>query len=105
MVTVAKWFQHGHTSLIQYTMDWTQWLADGESLVSAEWTASDEGVVIGDGAENGPAPTVFETNGRNYASVWVGAAENQATYTLTCRVTTSNGQIEEESIGIAAIDR
>jgi len=105
MVKIANRFGHGHTSLIHYTFDWTEWLAAGETLASAEWTADDPTLTIGDGAGNGPAPTVFESDGRQYAMVWIGDAEVGKQYVLTCRATTSIGQIDEESVLIVGVDR
>lgn len=114
-VLIAKTFKHGTDSELEYTLEWTKWLAsDGgvngaDSIVSSEWSA-DEGVVIGNGSNGLPAPSTFtvESGGkiRHFATCWVkGPLTEDLRYKLTNRVTTALGRVEEETIALHAVDR
>lgn len=106
-------FLHGHTSVLDYDIDWTDFLAatlssDQDEIVLSDWTADDPGIAIGP-AGGLPGPTEFtrEVNGitRHYAKVWVGAADAGVEYVVTNRVTTLLGRTDEESIVLLAVDR
>lgn len=76
-------------STLDYSMDWADWLKDGESLSAQAVTVSPAGLTI--------------TNVGRTGSVvnWRAAGgEVGRTYFVTVRVTTSTGQIDDRTVRI-----
>jgi hypothetical protein len=77
-----------------YTFDWSQWLAQGDSIATAEYSVS--------ARRNEPTPIIIESQGLNGANTYVelsGGAEDK-TYIVTCKVTTTNGLVDRRSFRV-----
>lgn len=80
---------------LDYGVEWEDWLPTGVTIASSEWEISDQ--VLG-------VPTLSD-DGHDTTETWVtvtGIAVG-TTYTLTNKVTLSDGQIDERSIYIKGV--
>jgi hypothetical protein len=78
---------------LDYTVDWSDWLAAGETLASVTWTVP-AGLTQADAAQTA-----------TQAQIWLTGGTAGASYTVACRVTTSAGRIDERSMLIAVAER
>lgn len=80
-------------SLLDYSVDWSQWLADGETIASYNITV-ESGITLSSDSENDGVVTVWLTG---------GTAGRR--YDVTCQITTSEGRIDERSFVLKVVDR
>lgn len=73
-------------SIIDYGIDWSSWLASGETLSTSIW------VIPGDLTGSGETFTTTETK------VFLSGGVVGTTYTLTNRITTNGGRTEDRSM-------
>lgn len=83
----SKIYEQKSDSQLDYMIDWSEWLASGESILSSDWTATD-GLTVVDSSFTYNSTTVFVTGG-----------EVGSTYFLSCQVTTSNTPARIDSKG------
>lgn len=77
-----------------YTFDWSNWLATGDGISTAEYTVA--------ARRNEPTPIVIESQGVDGDNTYVelsGGAEDK-TYIVTCKVTTTDGLIDRRSFRV-----
>ena len=90
-------FLHDPDALLDYVIDWTPWLATGETIVSATWELDPE-LVQPDGkpaSTDGKKCTIWLTGGR-YTSR--GAL-------VTVHVVTSQGREDDRTMRLNVTDR
>lgn len=80
---------------LDYAIDWSAWLVDGDTISSASWTVP-TGII-----QATPAPSV--TAGK--ATIWLSGGTAGTSYPVTCRVTTAAGRIDDRTITIVVRDR
>ena len=80
-------------SVLDWAWDWSAWLAEGEQITEATVIA-DDGLTVSDPIRDGAVVTV-----------WVSGGEAGQTYRMTCRVTTSQGRIDDRSIWLTTRER
>ena len=70
-----------------YELDWSEWLA-GDTVVASDWIV--------------PAPLVRESQSftATTAKVRVSGGVHRARYTITNRITTANGRVQDRSISL-----
>jgi len=73
-------------SIIDYGVDWSAWLASGETISSSAWIHSVDLTLVSQ-ANSSTATTVFLSGG-------IAGTE----YTLTNRITTSSSRTEDRSM-------
>lgn len=76
-------------SIIDYGVDWSAWLASGETISTSAW-------VVPTGLTN-----VSESNTTTATAIFVSGGDIGETYTLTNRIVTSAGRTEDRSMLIA----
>lgn len=105
--------EHGHTSVLDYVVDWTSLLTandatDADSIATSDWSVDEPGLELG-AADGLPAATHFTrvVDGvtRHYAKAWLGGCDLGATYRVTNRITTTQGREAEESFNVLGVDR
>lgn len=102
-------FQKDPNAILDYTVDWSAWLASGETISTSTWTAS-TGITI--------ATTPAPSNTGTTATVWlsggtvnggeelgVSGGISQRAYRVTNRITTSAGRTDDRSIFVAVVER
>lgn len=86
-------FQDPDASL-DYSIDWTAWLQDGETITSSDWTITPTGV--GALTEDSSANSTTDT------TIWVSGGVLGASYTVTNHIETSHspGRVDDRSFVI-----
>ena len=78
---------------LDYTVEWGEWLGDGDTVSTATWTVPDDLT-----AED-------QATGTTSATVTVSGGTAGQTYALTCRVTTAAGLTDDRTIHITVRQR
>lgn len=83
-------------SVLDYAVDWSEWLATGDTITSSSWTVSgpDSGLVID-----------TDTNDDNSATVWLSGGTLSKTYSVVNTIVTDQGRGDERTIRITVIDK
>jgi hypothetical protein len=76
-------------SIIDYGVDWSNWLATGETIVTSIWP------------DIGDLVSESESNTTTATAIFISGGTLGATYTLTNRITTNQGRTEDRSMHIA----
>jgi hypothetical protein len=79
-------------STLDYTINWSSWLTT-DTISTVGWTI-----------ETGITQTAT-SNTTTTATIWLSGGEAGTEYTVTCRVTTTAGRIDERSIAIRVAQR
>lgn len=88
-------FTHDPAAVLDYALDWSTWLADGETVTAATW------VVPAGLTQSAPSPSHTGTS----ATIWVTGGTVGQSYRLTNHITTSQGRQDERSITLVVRDR
>lgn len=83
-----------------YTLDWTNWLEDGDSISSGSWEAA--------ARRNDPTPIVVEDSGvttgtKTYVELSGGQADK--TYIITVTINTTNGITDRRNFRVNCVNR
>jgi len=73
-------------SIIDYGVDWSNWLATGETITSSAW-------IVPAGLTNDS-----DSNTSTATAIFLSGGTSGTTYELTNRVTTSGGRTEDRSM-------
>ena len=76
-----------------YAIDWSTWLA-GDQISESGWSVSDPALEVSD-----------ETNTATQATVWLSGGALGTSYTVTNKITTQAGRIDERSFIVQVQDR
>ena len=76
-------------SVIDYGVDWSNWLDAGETISTSVWP------------DLGDLVSESESNTTTATAIFVSGGVLGATYTLTNRITTNQGRTEDRSMFIA----
>lgn len=71
---------------LDYLRDWSEWLAEGDTVLSSTWTVDPDGVV-----------TVRASHTDTTATVWLSGGETGQRYAVTNTVTTAQGRTAERT--------
>lgn len=82
-----------------YTFDWSEWLVDGDSLDTVNYTIT--------ARANDPDPLIKESQGINGARTFVELSNGQEgkTYVVTCAITTAQGLIDRRNFRVKVLAR
>lgn len=72
---------------LDYCLDWTQRLVDADTITTVEWMLSSPDLV----KDN-------ESHDTTKAIVWLKGGLDKTTYSITCRVTTAQGRIMDQTV-------
>lgn len=77
---------------LDYEIDWTRWL-DGDAITGSVWTV--------------PAGLnkTSESQTTSKAKVWLSGGTLAATYTVTNRITTASGRVDDQSFRVMMAER
>jgi hypothetical protein len=84
-------FRHDPDAQLDYRFDWSDWLAEGETISTRQ-------VVV-----DGTATVDPVTDDGSTVTAWVSDAEGPVR--LTCRITTNQGRTDDRSIRLIVSDR
>jgi hypothetical protein len=88
------------SSQLTYTLDWSSWLATGDTISSATQTVQ--------ARSNDPTPLTKVTNGITGGTktyIQLSGGQQDKTYTVNVTVTTANGLIERRNFKVKTISR
>lgn len=80
-------------SIVDYGLDWADWLTGGETITASSWPS------LGDLTNESDSFTTTAT------AIFISGGVAGATYTLTNRITTSAGRVEDRSIKISCREK
>ena len=98
-----RWPNKDKDETLDFGIDWTRVLEDGESLSSASWSIKDDS---GDKVPFGPTTVVsslqniIQSVEGSVANIYLSGGQNNKEYTLYCSISTSKGRITERSVKI-----
>ena len=78
---------------LDYGFDWSDWLADGETILTSTWTVT-TGLTKDSDSSNDTATTI-----------WVSGGTAGTSYTITNHITTSAGREDDRSHVLKVKDR
>lgn len=81
---------------LDYAVDWTAWLSEGETIASTEWT-------VETGLTKMSSPAATDT--ANPAVVWLEGGDDGEDYTVACKITTNQSRVVERSFTVQVRDR
>lgn len=81
-------FPKDPTAILDYTVDWQDWLQTGETIQTSTWIAP-SGITIND-----------DSNSSSSATVWLSGGTKGKTYRVTNRIVTNQGRDNPRSIFI-----
>lgn len=84
------------TSEVDFSVDWADWLLDGEDINSTVWGVSpveDGGLILGQNVNN-----------ENARGVYVSGGVAGHRYRLSCQITTSDNRRAERSLSIRVME-
>ena len=82
-------------AVLDYKVDWSEWLPSGDTITASTWISSDPTVLVID------ADTFTTTT----ATVWLSGGEVRRKYTVTNRITTDGGRTDDRSITIRIAEK
>lgn len=82
----------GTDSKLDYTMDWEDWLASGDTISTSAWTVA-TGIT-----------EASSSNDTTSATIWLEGGTAKTTYRITNSIVTADGRKEERSIDIACVE-
>lgn len=85
------------TAVLDYFIDWADWLTEGDSLVTAVWTITGPDSLL---VQSTPAPSIV--GGR--AIIWLTGGTLDAKYEVTCHITTAQGREDDRTLLILVRD-
>lgn len=96
-----KGFQNGAinkdpASILPYTVDWSQWLATGDTIATSAWVILPVGTTV--------AEAYSPTNDDTTATVWLEGGTPIGTANVTNTITTVGGMQEEFQIQVQVVN-
>jgi hypothetical protein len=88
-------FAHDPSAVLDYAIDWTAWLAEGETIYASTWTIP-TGIT-----QTTPAPSIAA----GVTTVWISGGTVGTIYTVTNHITTSQGRQDDRSFELSVSNR
>jgi len=92
-MTAIQIFRKDPASVLDYGIDWSDWLDSGETISTSTWT-----VPVGITKDS-------ESNGDTSTLVWLSGGTAGTTYELANKIVTSDGRTVERTIEIIVEQR
>lgn len=96
---MADSFVKDPDAILDFHFDWTDWLVNGDTILTSQIIAS-AGITVGDGVL-APVPSFTTTN----TTYWLAGGTAGKPYTITNRITTSQGRTDDRTMTIRIQDR
>lgn len=88
-------YTHDPNAILDYAVDWSTWLASGETITASTWTVP-TGLTTA-------TPAASFAAGK--ATIWLTGGTAGTSYRVTNHITTSAGRQDERSLQIDATER
>jgi len=93
MATQSQTFRKDPHAKLDYGFDWLDWLVSGETITDSTWTVP-TGIT-----------KVSDQRGDDSVIVWLSGGTAGESYTIACKVTTSDNRIDERSFVVQVENR
>lgn len=90
---MSRYFYKDPDAELDYSVDWSSWLASGEVISTSSWTVED-GLTEASGSKTD-----------SVATVWVSGGTVGQVYRLTNQIVTSSGRTDERSVWVLVRER
>ncbi len=80
-------------AILDYTVDWRNWLQVGESITSVAWN-------VPAGITNSGV-----SNDAQSATIWLSGGTAGTSYSIRCRIATDGGRTDDRSFTVVAQER
>lgn len=90
---MASVFIKDPNAVLDYEIDWSSWLRDGDTITASEW-------IVDDGLDE-VGTTFTDTS----ALVWLSGGTVRTKYRATNRVTTADGRTDDRSIWVVVNEK
>lgn len=91
---MSERFTKDSQAVLDYKWDWSDWLENGETIISEEITSTPTGLTIDSHSSDGTTVTA-----------WLSDGVDNSVYLVTCSITTSQARTDERSIIISCAFR
>jgi hypothetical protein len=91
---MANYFVKDPDAILDYTIDWTDWLTGSELIASDTWAVSSTGITASSTSKTTTAGTI-----------WLSGGTAGQTYTVTNHIVTDSSRAEDRTISIAVLER
>lgn len=91
-VNPVKTFQKDPNELLDYTMDWSDWLA-GDKIATVSWTIP------------GGISSAGQMNSVSSTTIWLSGGTDGTSYDLSCLITTTGVRTAERTMRISVVER
>lgn len=88
-------YAHDPSAVLDYAIDWTAWLAEGETITDSTWTVP-SGIT-----ETTPSPSIDG----GVTTIWLAGGTVGTIYTVTNHITTSHGRQDDRSFELSVNNR
>ena len=88
-------FTHDPQAVLDYTWDWSPWLADGETITAATVTPTSDAVTVSDVGHDDTTVTAWVT----------ATGTERTTVRLRCHIVTSADRADDRTITVSITDR
>jgi len=88
-------YVHDPNSVLDYTIDWTDWLAASETISASSWTVP-AGIT-----QTTPAPSFTNT----VTTIWITGGTLGTDYDLVNHITTNQGREQDQTITLRVRSR
>lgn len=103
-----KWPNKDKDETLDYSIDWSRFLYDGETIVSSTWYVDDAGGVkqplISPLSINGII-NVDDNSSDTVSTITLSGGTNNARYKIYCQITTSRGMTVERTVTLMIKER
>lgn len=86
---MATSFSKDPDAVLDYAVDWSSWLVEGDTITGSEWTVAD-GLTMDD-------DSFTDTS----AVIWLSGGTLGERYTVVNRITTEQGRVEDQTLMFA----
>ena len=92
-MTFKKQYEKDPDAVLDYGIDWADWVTAADSIITSSWTA--------------PAGITVETDSLSgtVCIVWLSGGTAGVSYEVTCHIETDDGRQDDRSLIIKCIER
>lgn len=87
---IRKEWLHDPDAKLDYTVDWSDWLAAGDEIATSSW------IIPAGLTQASPSPS----HDGSKATVWISGGTAGQVYIVTNRITTTGGRTEDRSFAL-----
>lgn len=86
--------QKDPNDILDYSIDWSQWLASGDFISTSTWTSTSSAIVL-----------ATNTNGTATTTIWASGGTAGEVYDIANIIVTNDGRQEERRIELTVVYR